>query len=169
MALAAERRTLGRRRRDVSRTLAALALLVTTSCNPLSRTLSGDDCKTRKLTHVDNCSGLDSGFQECRFYFRASGSPERPWCKSMSQIAKADADAHLPTCDFSKPTSWSRVSCSSYNIVGAGGCYACIVDEPESRRTYLYAYTPDCARGIEQVTCNFDPHEASAKLGEARL
>jgi hypothetical protein len=154
-------------RRHVSK-IFALVFLVGASCDPSSRTLSGDDCKARKLTHVDDCSGKDESFQECHFYFRALGSPDQSWCKSMPRIATPEP-ANLPVCDFSKPSSWSRVSCSSYNITGAGGCYACTVDEPESSRTYVYAYSTDCLRGVEQVTCNFDPHEASKQLGEVRL
>lgn len=51
-----------------SRAAAILVLLASWSCNPLSspKRLRADDCKARKLTRVDACTGEDSGSQEHR-------------------------------------------------------------------------------------------------------
>jgi hypothetical protein len=61
------------------------------------------------------------------------------------------------------------VKCSTYLIHDAASCYACVDDQPEARRTYVYAYTADCKRGIEFVTCNYDPIDAAKRLGPVSL
>lgn len=64
-----------------------------------------------------------------------------------------------------RPSSWSRVSCSDYRISGDAHCYRCAESTREAHKIYVYAYTKDCERGLELVTCNYDPLEATKRLG----
>jgi hypothetical protein len=138
--------------------------LCSVACDPTSSKLTGKDCKPRKLMGLQACAGEDHGFQECRFFFRASGVPERAWCEAMPS-AQPLTDGPLKPCSWETPRNWSHVSCSKYNVRGAASCFACVVAEHEAARSYVYAYDATCSRGIEQVTCNFDAVEAGAKLG----
>jgi len=153
------------------RPLAALVLLFTTSCDLLggARGLSDTDCKPRHLNAMHSCTGTDSSFQECQFYFRATGVPDHNWCASVTKSSAQELSA-LSECDLAHPESWSRVRCAHYGILGAALCYGCISDDHhETRKTYVYAYSSDCSRGLEQVTCNVDPIRASQALGNVEL
>jgi hypothetical protein len=142
--------------------------LCSSSCDPASSKQSGVDCRPRKLARVQACTGEDHGFQECRFFFRARGVPQRAWCEAMPSAAPL-TDGALAPCRWDVPLTWSRVACAKYNVRGPASCFACVVAEPEAARTYVYAYDAGCGQGIEQVTCNFDAVEAGVKLGPARL
>jgi hypothetical protein len=140
------------------------------ACDPTASKskLSGADCKPRKLAQLQACAGEDHGFQERRFFFRASGVPERAWCEALPSV-EPPPDGALDTCSWDTPRGWSPVACAKYNVQGAARCVACVVVEPEAARSYVYAYDASCSRGIEQVTCNFDAVEAGKKLGPAQL
>ena len=137
------------------------------ACDPTLHRLSGADCKARRLARVDACAGEDESFQECKFYFRASGVPERSWCEALPSAPPSGGA--LPRCDWSAPAAWAPVSCALYNVHGAARCFGCFDSGAEASKTYMYAYDAHCDRGIEQVTCNFDPGQAGSKLGAAKL
>ena len=150
----------------------SLALLLGFGCDSNSSglmggvsTLSGTDCKPRKLTKMQTCTGEDHSFQECGFFFRASGVPDRSWCEALA--AQAQGSSPSPACDWNNPAAWRPVACATYNVHGAARCFSCADAQPEAGKTYVYAYDANCSRGIEQVTCNVDPIQAGVKLGPA--
>lgn len=147
-----------------------LALLAGLGCDSsswgslgTSRKLSGTDCKPRKLTKMQTCAGEDHGFQECGFFFRATGVPDKSWCEALA--AQAQASSPSPPCDWAKPAAWRPVACSTYNIHGAARCFSCSDSQPEAGKTYVYAYDANCDHGLEQVTCNVAAERAGADLG----
>ena len=144
--------------------LLSIALTGGLGCDPTSRKLSGTDCRPRKLTKMQTCAGEDHGFQECGFFFRATGVPDRRWCEGFTAQEVA-GEPRLRRCDWNSPAAWTRVSCATYNTHGAASCFACDDSAPEARKTYVYAYDATCTRGIEQVTCNVAAEGAGAGLG----
>ncbi len=145
--------------------VAALALLLAgTGCDPTSRKLSGVDCKPRKLTKMQSCAGEDHGFQECSFFFRATGTPEKSWCEALG-APELVSESSLRRCDWTSPAAWQRVACATYNIHGAARCFACSESATEAAKTYVYAYDASCSHGVEQVTCNVGAAQAGVKLG----
>jgi len=141
--------------------------LLLSGCDSLfgPKALGKAECRPRKLTHVDACQGEDTTFQECHFYFRASGVPDRAWCEALAASAMTSAGGP-PVCDFSKPAAWAKVSCTGYQVAKDWNCYECKADELESSRAYLYAYDPQCSRGSELVTCNYALQKAAARLAK---
>jgi len=140
----------------------AVALVSGFGCD--KSTLSGSDCKPRKLVQLQSCSGEDHSFQECGFSFRATGVPDKRWCAGLTSAQPATATS-LGRCDWVNPAAWTRVACASYNIHGVANCFACNDSAPEAAKTYVYAYDAGCTRGLEQVTCNVDAAQAGRKLG----
>jgi len=145
----------------------AVVLLATFGCDPTTRKLSGTDCKPRKLVKMSACVGEDHSFQECSFFFRATGVPEKRWCEALATQESASDPSWR--CDWNNPAAWQHVPCADYNIHGAARCFACRDSAAEAAKTYVYAYDASCAHGIEQVTCNVDAPQAGAKLGPATL
>lgn len=132
-----------------------------------SAKLSGSDCKPRKLTRVDACVGEDRSFQECHFYYRATGVADRAWCQAMSSVTAVGGE--LAGCTWDSTQGWAAVPCSRYDIYGRARCFACVSGSHEATITHVYAYDAGCERGLEQVTCNVDPVQAAHKLGAARF
>jgi hypothetical protein len=150
---------------------AALAFvsLASLACNLFKHEpLSFNDCKPRKLTRMSTCHGENSGFQECRFYFRATGTPDRAWCEALLAIPLATGQPPS-VCEPSVAATWQHASCADYNIAGPAHCFLCPGTQGEARTTYLYAYSADCTQALEQVTCNYDPQQAASRLGRAAL
>jgi hypothetical protein len=163
--------------------LLSVALAGAGCCKPLfGAKLSGDECRPRALSKMDSCEGEDESWQECRFYFRATGVPETQWCESLAKTARKDPlwdqsnaardcvndeECAWNACD--DVSSWRRVRCVPYGLVGGWTCYECNDGYAETFKTYVYAYNDDCTRGAEQVTCNFDPLNAAQNLGKLRL
>lgn len=138
------------------------------ACDPFpSRELTLADCKTRNLHSVESCRGHDDSFQECRYYFRAIGSGDGSWCGSLAQSAQPEGAT--TRCDLSKAASWSRVNCASVGFAGDVDCYRCAQSAPEASRVYVQAYTRNCLRGAEQVTCNVPMDKARTELGVTTL
>jgi len=140
-------------------------MLPALGCGKLSTTdkLSGSDCKPRKLVSTTSCAGEDRSFQECSFYHRAIGTPQRSWCEAMPSAAPAGGA--LSRCSWDSTIGWTPVTCNTYNIHGAARCFACTAGGPEEALSYVFAYDAACRRGLEQVTCNADPAQAGLKLG----
>jgi hypothetical protein len=142
-----------------------IALLWSVGCDPTSSKLSGADCKPRKLAKMQTCAGEDHGFQECGFFFRATGVPEKSWCAALG--AQAQAGGPILRCDWGNPAAWRRVACATYNIHGSARCFVCSDSQPEAAKTYVYAYDANCSHGLEQVTCNVAAERAGVDLGSA--
>jgi len=157
----------GNRRRRMS---AVWCLIALAGCEPLfgSRKLGSSDCKPRKLTRVARCTGESTGFQECRFYFRAVGEPDGAWCEALVSSARQQAERRSE-CDFANAASFQKLDCARFGITGTANCYGCVVTGADESRGYVYAYSADCRRGVEQVTCNFDDDKVAKLLGAIDL
>jgi hypothetical protein len=140
-----------------------ISLLVVACDLSSSKRLELSDCRARKLIRTDTCKGRDEGFQECRFYLRAGGVPNRSWCEELASSAHPST-SELPECDFDKPAAWAKVNCGIYRLPGKLTCYACVASKREAQRTYVYGYDAACSHGFEQVTCNYDPVRAGIEL-----
>ena len=112
-------------------------------------------CYPKHIDPMTKCQGSNTSFQECRYYFRATGMPDQSWCRGIQQNSRQYTE--LPECDFSTPNSWGKVSCTPYGLDSALLCFGCSVNRPEAAQTYIYAYDEACSTGIEQVTCNIPP------------
>ncbi len=143
---------------------AAAAVLLVANAGPLgrSRQLWLRDCRPRKLATMDTCRGQDSSFQECRYYLRATGTPDVAWCRAM--LAAADRPEEPTACDLESPRSWAVVDCGRYGLSAFDRCFLCVTGEPEARRTYVHGYDRRCTEAAEQVTCHVDPVEAGRLL-----
>jgi hypothetical protein len=137
-------------------------------CVETERKLTEQDCHTKKLESVDACNGLDDGFQECHFYFRALGTPNRDWCTRLQTSARTPEQGPM-RCDFDKPETFTRVECATHGVFGNVDCYMCGAAATEATKAYVYAYRKDCSRGLEQVTCNVRAEVAATKLGRIDL
>jgi len=118
-------------------------------------------CRPRNLTTVDACWGFDASFQECRFYYAATGVPDAAFCNSL--VSRA-IGTRSPPCGLDSPAGWADVDCSRYALDDWSRCFVCKVNGPEAAHTYVYGYKDDCTAAIEQVTCNFDPVNAGRLL-----
>lgn len=132
-----------------------------------SHKLAGSDCKPRKLSKLEACAGEDRSFQECYFYWRASGVADHAWCEALSGAQPSGGE--LSRCTWDTPSGFTQVACDTFNIHGKARCFACKDGHREAALTYVFAYDEGCARSIEQVSCNADPVQAAAKLGPAQL
>ena len=119
-------------------------------------------CRPRNLTRVDACWGWDDSFQECHFYYGATGVPDPAFCKGL--VSDHDRSSESHDCTLDLPFGWAEVDCKKYSLDEWARCFACNVREPEAGRTYIYGYNEACSAAIEQVTCNFDARRAGEIL-----
>ena len=158
----------------------AVALLAAGCCQTPSNLDLDGKCKPRTLIKMDSCQGEDRSFQECRFYFRATGQADNAWCQSLAEATETEPSKECDSqnsndkdsaCDpeaCKSPSAFKRVDCDKYGVQDQATCYTCADVKREANKNYVYIYSPDCSRGAEKVTCKYSPTTATSKLGSIR-
>jgi len=123
-------------------------------------------CRPHNLKRVEACWGRDESFQECRLYYAATGVPDPAFCRDFS--ATYNDNGAPAGCTLDSPSGWVDVNCKDYSLDEWAHCHACKTQTPEAVHGYVYAYNATCTRAIEQVTCNFDSHQAGSLLKKSR-
>jgi hypothetical protein len=122
-----------------------------------------EDCKT-PFVETKSCRGEDSSFQECYWFFRAEGVPDRAVCQSYLRRG-APPFPSARSCDARSPQGWQNIPCAGVRLSATSTCFACRVPEPEAARHYVQAFDSTCTQAILLAACNA-PIERAIALGE---